>query len=198
MSPRDTQRQRVYDAEHALFGWGQTIPNGDLQQAVNDILDKRPIRSRWGTKSVEVRLGRGGGLSSQYGLIWLGVQGRNPWVICHELAHELTPSKYAAHGPEFAGVMLFLIGTVMGDKHRKDLLAAYRANKVKRSNAAIPEVRDYVPPTKVELARVQKRKKRESALDQINRWVATGVVTKADLRRAADSTAIRRQAATKR
>ena len=198
MSPRDTQRHKVYAAEHSLFGWGQTIPNGDLQQTVNDILDKRPIRSRWGTKSVEVRLSRGGGRSSQYGVIWLGTQGRNPWVICHELAHELTPTRYAAHGPEFAGIMLFLVGTVMGDKHRKDLLAAYRENKVKRSNAAIPEVRSNVPATRVEQARVQKKRKSEAALVQINRWISEGVVTKADLRRAADSTAVRRRAASKR
>jgi len=199
MSPRDTQRHKVYAAEHGLFGWGQTIPNGDLQQTVNDILDKRPIRSRWGSRSVEVRLGRGGGWSwDNASLISLGVDVRNEWSICHELAHQLNRSSYAAHGPEFAGLMLFLVGTVMGDKHRKDLLAAYRANKVKRSNAAIPEVRSTVPPTRVERARTAKKKSREEALNKINRWIADGTVSKADLRRAADSTAVRRRAATKR
>lgn len=194
MSPRDSQRQRVYNAEHGLFDWGQTIPNDDLQQTVNDILDKRPIRSRWGSRSVSVRLGRGGGLSWNYNVISLGVGARNTWTICHELAHQLTPNRYAAHGPEFAGVMLFLVGTVMGEQDRKALLAAYRANKVKRSNAAIPEVRANVPPTKAERERVARKRQREEALSKINRWIVTGVITKADLRRAADQTAVRRAA----
>jgi hypothetical protein len=63
---------------------------------------------------------------------------RNPWVMLHEMAHVLTPDEHASHGPEFAGVVLFLVETVLGKDSGRALRAAYRDRRVRYSNAAIP------------------------------------------------------------
>lgn len=147
---RDTQRQRVYDAERALSAyWGQTIPNDRLQAEANRILDLRAVRSRWGHVRIRVGLGRGGGRGG-WGHINLGVEARNPTVLCHEIAHCLmdhTHSDLAPHGPEFTGINLFLLEHAVSKERSDALRAAYREHRVKVSRAAIPGVRAVVAPS---------------------------------------------------
>lgn len=145
MSARDSQRSRVYAAEGSVPGyWGQTIANEDLQAFVDKALNRAPIRSRWGNRFVTVRLGRNGG-RSYGGTILLGVRGRNPWVVSHELAHELTPGRFAAHGPEFCGVFLFLVRTVIGADAEKTLRDSFKAMRVKVNRKGIPARLKVVP-----------------------------------------------------
>ena len=57
-NPRDTQRQRLYDAEEkaccaiGMAHWGQTIKNADLQGFVNMVLANRAVAARSATVEV--------------------------------------------------------------------------------------------------------------------------------------------------
>lgn len=149
MKPRDNQKSRVYAAGRSAFGAAhdtQSIPNDELEAWVTTAMNRRPIRSRWGNRRITVTLKRGGrALGHGSSRISLPKWGRNPYVICHELAHCLTPGHYADHGPEFAGVFLFLVKTVVGAEAGAQLKAAYRANRVRSNSKAIPAVRTDVP-----------------------------------------------------
>jgi len=149
---RDTQKQRVYRAENETWNtlhgqfWQQTIPNHELEAYVSKILAKRAIRSRWGARHIRVTLKRGGkALAHGSSRISLPAGGRNPWVICHEVAHCLTPSNVAGHGPEYAGIYLFVVKTVLGAQAAAALRASFKEHRVRISNIRIPAVRAVVP-----------------------------------------------------
>jgi len=187
---RDTQRQRVYDAERAAWasghdgkGFFQTIPNDDLKGYVLTVLDKRSIRSRWGIRRVpRVEFTHDGARAFGDYEVRFGLNMRNEMVVCHELAHTLCPDEYAWHGPEFVGIYLFLVRLMMGDEWAKSLSDAFRRYRVKRSNAAIPDVRNVVPQPRAERIREQKKAARDEAARKIQRWLDDGVVNKATLR----------------
>lgn len=146
--PRDSQRSRVYAAENSVFQFGQTIPDDLLQAFLNDILDKRAVRSRFGPRRVSVERGRSGARAYGSYRITMGVQARNEWLMCHELAHCLTPGMFAAHGPEFCGVYLFLLEIVISKDAADRLKAAFAEGGVKWNNKAIPKPSDgsRIPP----------------------------------------------------
>lgn len=147
---RDNQRLRLYRSERLAWDhygvyWKQTIANPDLHSWVDKAMDARPIRSRWGTVRIHVYLKRGGRALGGGGEIGLPLGGRNPWVILHEIAHCLTPGKYAPHGPEFAGVFLFLVETIIGKEEAAVLREKFKVEKVRHNRKAIPAVRSVVP-----------------------------------------------------
>lgn len=192
MSPRDTQRSKVYAAEDAYWrsthdgrGYFQTIPTADLTAYVNAVLDKRAVRSRWGARSVRVELGRGGARAHGSHTVSFGVNARNELIVCHELAHVLTPSRYAAHGPEWVGIYLHLVRTVIGETAARDLGRVMRQHKVRVSLKGIPPVSDDVPAPRADRERAAKAEAREMALAKVRRMLANGTITKADLRRLA-------------
>lgn len=181
---RDTQKSRVYAAERAAAGvdhWVQTIPNGELQGWVDNVLARRGVQARWGRCDIDVVLKRGGSAYSWGGRITLPKGARNPWVVLHEIAHELTRAT-RSHGPEFAGVYLYLVRTVIGDDAGKAILAAYREHRVRRNTKGIPKPRAERVVTKTrqaERARVARSKpltrdERASAARTIRRAVAAG------------------------
>lgn len=177
---RDNQRSKVYAAERAsgLCKFEQTIPDAELQQWVNAVLDRRVIRSRWGARTVEVKRtsGRGGATAHGTWRINASPGSRNEYVMLHEIAHILTP-RDAGHGPAYCGVLLFLVRNVLGKEAHAALLAAMRKHRVKRSNSAIPRVQANVPaPAKVR-EREAKRENRERALRVISSQVRNGDVT---------------------
>jgi hypothetical protein len=180
---RDNQKQRVYNAEKSVYKFGQTIPTNELQAYANKVLDKRAIRSRWGTRNVRVELGRSSG-SSYGGRITLGVACRNEWVMLHELAHELAPRE-VKHGPEFVGIYLFLVNLILGKDEADRLKAAFKEQRVRSSRKAIPAVQQFVPASRADRARAQKKVHREESLARVSRWLRDGYITKADLRRLA-------------
>jgi putative metallohydrolase (TIGR04338 family) len=144
VAPRDTQRARLYAAERAAAAaagdtfHGRTIPNDECQAWVDDLMRRPAMQSRWGIHPIDVIMKRGGSAYGGGGRITLPLFARNPWVILHEVAHNLTPNRYAAHGPEFAGVLLFLVRTRLGNEAGAALLAEYRTHKVRRNTAAVP------------------------------------------------------------
>ena len=180
---RDNQKQRVYNAEKSVYKFGQTIPTNELQAYANKVLDKRAIRSRWGTRNVRVECGRSSG-ASYGGRITLGVACRNEWVMLHELAHELAPRE-VKHGPEFVGIYLFLVDLILGKAEGNRLRAAFKEQRVRSSRKAIPAVQDWVPASRVDRERAQRKANREESLLRVKRLLAAGHITKADLRRLA-------------
>lgn len=130
---RDTQKSRVYKSEWAskFYEFKQTIPNDELQEwTEQNILSKSWFRKRYGNRYPKVELGRSRGAAWGSSRITLGVRMRNPWVICHEVAHTLT-TQYGGHGPEFTRTFLFLIERVVGKEQAAELERNMRANRVK-------------------------------------------------------------------
>jgi putative metallohydrolase (TIGR04338 family) len=193
---RDNQRQRVYDAEQAAWArmmpegkksYHQTIPNSELAAFVNDVLDKRPVRSRWGTRTLSVEFTHGGARAHGNHSVRFGAKTRNELIVCHEIAHTLTPSVRAAHGPEFVGVYLFLVRTVMGPEWAKTLSDCFREQKVRRSNAdVLPVLKVGIPKSRKEREAARRPLLRVEAITKIDRWVKDGIVRKADLKRLAE------------
>jgi hypothetical protein len=186
MRPRDTQRSRVYEADRAIATWTQEISNNELQAFVDNALDKRAIRARWGARKVYVELGRGGA-HANYNRISLGVQTRNPHIICHELAHSLTSNKYAAHGPEYCGVYLFIANVIIGPEFAKQLRAAFKAKKVKVNRKGIPPIAERVTESRSAVERLARQQAKTAAVNTITKLIASGAISKAEAKRVIDS-----------
>ena len=195
VAARDNQRQRVYDAEEKTWAsmmpegkrtYHQTIPNDRLAGFVNGILDKRPVRSRWGARVLRVEFTHGGARAHGSHSVRFGVDTRNELIVCHEIAHTLTPNGCAPHGPEFVGIYLFLVKMVLGTEWHKALSDSLRQTGARRSNKGIPSVMAKVPESRKERDAARRRSARAEALNKINLWVRDGIVRKADLKRLAE------------
>lgn len=133
---RDFQRKRVYKSEWqcSFYKYEQTIENDDLQSwAEKNVLSKAWFRRRWGNRYPVIQLGRSGGRaysnsSFDRDHITLGTGCRNPWVMCHEIAHLVTDDH---HGPQFVRTMIFLIEHSVGKEQAAELEAKMRLNRVK-------------------------------------------------------------------
>lgn len=129
---RDVQKSRVYKSEWAcsFYKHKQTIPSDQLQEwTENNILSQPWFRKRYGNRYPEVKRGRSRGVAYGSALITLGARMRNPWVICHEVAHTLNVGDH--HGAAFTRTMLFLIERTIGKAEAEELERSMRANGVK-------------------------------------------------------------------
>jgi len=157
---RDNQRSRHYAAENFLYEkksqyatkykWlnlnrGSSIQ--DCQSYVDLVADEFWFRRRFGKRQIWVRPGRNGGKAFSSGRITLGTWARNEAVVLHEMAHCLAPSN-VKHGPEFAGIFLFLVQNVFGKEVADELRVSYKANKVRYNNKAIPAINKSVKTTR--------------------------------------------------
>lgn len=161
MRGRDNQRQRLYNAQHrtcwttepskyakVLFEDMVTYysfekkqaPSLEACQSYYDAIIKRAwFQNRWKYHSVNVI--RGNGATASGRTIRLAYWARKEWVLLHELAHTLTPSRYAAHGREFAGILLFLVQQVMGKAEADKLREQFKAHKVRYNYSCVPPVK---------------------------------------------------------
>jgi putative metallohydrolase (TIGR04338 family) len=90
-----------------------------------------PTKGRSSTPPT-VKDGRGTRCAYSYGgEIGLPRWARKEWVILHELAHELTANKFAAHGPEFVACYLRLVEIFLGFEQRQKLGAEFLKRNVK-------------------------------------------------------------------
>lgn len=139
MSTRDSQRQRLYDAEDwaglvsrdgsppkygRSFG---TVP--ECQAYVDAILAKRWFKAAYTAQEVEVKPGFGHRRATGFrfdaygGTIQLPRWSRHEGVILHELAHVVVGNRLVAwHGREFAKVYHHLVSRVMGEEAADALL----------------------------------------------------------------------------
>lgn len=194
--PRDTQRSRVYatsyegtsPAAHAILANGRKTSAGNrhidnCQAYVDDLTAQRWFQSRWGRKRIEVGHKVWGDATWDGGDISLPPWARTEDTILHEVAHALTPSKYAAHGPEYAGVYLTLVRGAVGVAAGRSLRESYREKRVRMNMAAVPAAGSRVVVTKTERAAKEKaaaqrpvtREEAARAAEVLRRAARTGV-----------------------
>lgn len=138
---RDSQRSKLYAAERAsgiqTLGKLGKMTIAECDAFARKVLRSAYIRRRYDRAEriadwLQVEHGRGGGRAyAGMTTIRLGVWGRQPAVVLHEVAHLLTPSRAAAHGWEFAAAMLDLVRAGMGVEAHDKLKAAYVEHKVR-------------------------------------------------------------------
>lgn len=134
--PRDTQRARVYAAERTLPEFrtkdlGYAPSTDDMQRVVDKILADRFVRRDYGRRVIRATHSQGrGGACASGSTIRVSTYYRNRLIICHELAHCLTPGA-AAHGWHFCAAYLVLVRRMMGGEVAARLAAAFTAGRVK-------------------------------------------------------------------
>jgi len=181
---RDTQKQRLYDAEawasyrHSGYHFRQVYDNTELQGVVDTWMRRGFIRSRWGQRKIYVSLGRSGAHAKGGNVIVLGAQTRNPWIMLHEIAHCLIDNEHSWHGPEFAGVYLFLVHNIIGDGASKVLREGYRKHRVRYNNNAIPKPDKTRVVTKAQEA-AQKRRRMNRPVTPVEARQAAQIIRRA-------------------
>jgi putative metallohydrolase (TIGR04338 family) len=153
MEVRDSQKSRHYAAERFLYDTGKTVTKAgttfnltkqssinDCQNYLNIICEQYWFRQRFGdNRKIIIQPGRNGGKAYGSYRITLGTWARNEAIVLHELAHCLAPYK-SKHGPEFAGIFLFLVKNAFGNEAAKKLRESYKTHKVRYNNKAIPPI----------------------------------------------------------
>jgi putative metallohydrolase (TIGR04338 family) len=173
---RDQQRSRLYAAERECHHGPQEHLRSvqQMQNFIDRVCTQRWFQSRWGNDvKIEVRGGQGHRRAVCYGdVLHIPLWGREELVLLHELAHSLVTYRrgltgfsilgvdyqtgaVAGHGPEYAGVFLFLVRQVLGAEEALKLKAAFKKHRV-RSNTKL------VPPAKTH--RVVTQTQRRAAL----------------------------------
>ena len=138
--PRDTQRARLYRAEFELDP-GRRLPTVEKLQAYVDALVAVDwFANRWPDRAFEVRPGFGHrkATADVNGVLQMPKWARSEMVLLHEVAHCLTPWTFAAHGPEYAGVLLTLLRRGMGPSPAQALEDAFDRQRVRSNSAAVP------------------------------------------------------------
>lgn len=138
--PRDSQRARLYRAEDDV-GPGRRLPTVETLQAyVDDLAATDWFDARWGRRSFEVRPGYGHrrATADADGVLQLPRWARTEGVVLHEVAHCLTPVRFAAHGPEYAGILLSLVRRAVDPGTAQRLEDAFGRHRVRWTVAAVP------------------------------------------------------------
>lgn len=153
---RDSQRQKLYNAERATFGYSRSVKTdlrsvADVQAYVDrvtatkwwadNVTAVRNARGNRLVRRIEVRDGRGSGSARAVGMfrILIPTGMRQDWIVLHELAHcattqELGPlahGVYAAHGWQFAARYLSLVSRFLGREQHDRLRDQFKAHKVR-------------------------------------------------------------------
>lgn len=185
---RDNQKSRVYAAEDAaleVFGSAMTIE--ECQKEVDRITDLRGIRGRWGLRTLRVVATHGSGGRTDGYTIRLGSRARTIEYLCHEVAHCLTPTKYADHGPEFAGVLLHVVRQAMGKEAADALRASFKEHGVRHRLTAIPKGLSPMPEPRAQQRKRAAAERRDRCVAEIQRMIRKGWITASEARRAIDA-----------
>ncbi len=147
-SVRDSQRQKVYDAERLAFeGTAErdapfrTPPDFRKVAECQEFVDKVLASPAWkylcplGPDSLAVTDGRGrrrGAAWVEGGEIAMPKCTRRRYYLLHELAHFATPSGvFASHGPEYVSAYLYLAGVFLSPEDHAKLVSAMASRRVK-------------------------------------------------------------------
>ena len=159
-SIRDSQRQKIYDAEDAVFD-KYNPPEWASVHEVQEFVDYVTATDAWkalevgNEKPISVRDGRGRrrpGADPLSDFITMPKWTRSRWAALHELAHiaenyradwddgwpyenenrlVILTHTTAPHGPEYAGIYLYLIHSFLSEEDHDRLKAAFKERKVK-------------------------------------------------------------------
>lgn len=165
-STRDSQRQKLYDAEREALCGSLNYHRIQECQAVVDMICKSRfwkslLRRNGKNWLVEERIHCVPVKKDAHTATWdednlmihLPKSSFVKWIIIHELAHAATTNKAPSHGPEFARTYLQLVKRFMGQRAYQRLLAEFRVGKVRRSRRTTkksrfvkgsPEAREYM------------------------------------------------------
>ena len=138
--PRDSQRARLYRAEGEVPA-GRRVPTVARMQAWVDALAATDwFLARWGPRAFDVRPGYGHrrATATPDGVLQMPKWARAELVLLHEVSHCLTPVTCAAHGPEYAGVLLAVARRAMGPATAQALEDAFARQRVRWTLAAVP------------------------------------------------------------
>jgi len=136
---RDSQRERVYDAEDVLVDRGKLfLTVGEIEDYLANVIDSTWFKNRfpW-IVYADVRDGRGRssacGYRTDVGIAVLKFPRWSRWelFILHELSHAITKIRpHSGHGRWFCSVYLALIRRFMGHVVYADLRQAFQRQGV--------------------------------------------------------------------
>lgn len=137
---RDSQRQRVYDAESAIDKGQKFTTVAECQDFVDRVLQRKSLQNKFEGKNphrmqIEVRDGRGrkrAMANTEWGnkIIYLPRWARTEITILHEMAHHLSPA-IVVHHWEFCANLLTLVRNVIGVEKYRELKAQYDTRGVR-------------------------------------------------------------------
>lgn len=139
VSERDSQRQRVYDAEKEAFAGELLIEDWDFTATVayvrrvcaSKTWAKLRRRSDPPERAPDVLPGREGDRPSGWaGGVTLPPLARKRWLILHELAHSAAPI-VAQHDWMFCDTYLKLVSRFLGREAAAKLKAAFKKHRVR-------------------------------------------------------------------
>ncbi len=137
--PRDSQRARLYRAENEVDA-GRALPTvAAMQGYVDGVAATGWFLDKWGPHTFDVRPGHGHkrATATPAGVLQMPRWARRELTVLHEMAHCVTPVTFAAHGSEYAGVLLALVRRAMGLGPGQALEDAFGRHRVKWSTAAV-------------------------------------------------------------
>jgi putative metallohydrolase (TIGR04338 family) len=169
--PRDSQRQKVYNAESVLVIHRKDFKTLDeIKNFVDKVFARKMIAKRYdvGDKITFVlNSGRISYASYYVSTISLSrMYGMNDWIVLHEMAHLLAFRKYgtniAGHGWQFVSTYLDLVLRIMGKSAHDDLLKSFKNHKVKfkepRAKRVLTEEQREILVARMAKARAAKKK----------------------------------------
>ena len=138
--PIDSQRQKLYNAQNESIKKIEQ-PKFDTIDEVRAYVEKI-MNSPWWKKRYpdiyRLEIENGAGKTAAKGGpirngLWMTLPrwARKPCTILHEMAHGIVPRDVAAHGREYAGVLVELVTRFMGKEAGKQLRASFAKHKVK-------------------------------------------------------------------
>lgn len=155
---RDSQRQKVYDAEHDAFDKNKTegMSLEEIEALVQKVWSGKRVQAKYRRATTrripEVTDGRSRRTACfDPGLFEDELKfprwSRSKWIVLHELAHALTFNRSQAwHGWEFCECYLYLVRVYMGRPSEERLKAEFKKRKVRfkepRKRNMSPEQRE--------------------------------------------------------
>lgn len=132
--PRDSQRQKLYNAEGVLAQFSRpllTVP--EIQAYVDNLVKQKWFRDRYGKRIIPVKDGRGtrNAYGWHSGPISMPRWSRQEYIVLHEVCHVVSSGFDAAHGPEFAGRFATIVFYALGREAEQALLDSYAEHGVK-------------------------------------------------------------------
>ncbi len=169
--PRDTQKQKLYNAERVLRAYADPLPTvADMEKYVAKVLKRAPIVARYpqDLQPIDVCPGKWGqrrALAHGGDRISMPKWSRDTHIVLHEVAHVIASRVHGArniagHGWQYAKVYIDLVHFMMGREAAEALKISFAHHGV-RYKAPRPKKR-LTPSQKADLvARLQMGRERK-------------------------------------